>query len=82
MRCPPSVSVADLREACDYLLVPFNESTVRCKNLSKYNIGFLGQIRQIRSQSHFHAFKLKLFCLSICYYISNSEFGHPISFLS
>ncbi|XP_033647857.1 BTB/POZ domain-containing protein 10-like [Asterias rubens] len=33
MRCPPSVSVADLREACDYLLVPFNESTVRCKNL-------------------------------------------------
>ncbi|XP_022085978.1 BTB/POZ domain-containing protein 10-like [Acanthaster planci] len=33
IRCPPSVSVSELREACDYLLVPFNENTVRCKNL-------------------------------------------------
>ena len=28
------------------------------------NIGFLGQMRQISCQFHFHAFELKLFCLS------------------
>ncbi|CAD6195272.1 unnamed protein product [Caenorhabditis auriculariae] len=33
MRCPPSVSVSELREACDYLLVPFNANTVKCQNL-------------------------------------------------
>ncbi|GMT13698.1 hypothetical protein PFISCL1PPCAC_4995, partial [Pristionchus fissidentatus] len=33
MRCPPSVSVSELREACDYLLVPFNAETVKSHNL-------------------------------------------------
>lgn len=32
-RCPPSVSVAELREACDYLLIPFNAETVKSHNL-------------------------------------------------
>lgn len=36
IRCPPTVSVQELREACDYLLVPFDADTVRCQNLSKY----------------------------------------------
>lgn len=36
IKCPPSVSVQELREACDYLLVPFDASTVRCQNLSEY----------------------------------------------
>lgn len=31
--CPASVSVQELREACDYLLVPFNEKTVQTPNL-------------------------------------------------
>ena len=35
IRCPPTVSVQELREACDYLLVPFDAQTVRCQNLSK-----------------------------------------------
>lgn len=35
IKCPPSVSVQELREACDYLLVPFDANTVRCQNLSK-----------------------------------------------
>lgn len=35
IRCPPTVSVQELREACDYLLVPFDASTVRCQNLRK-----------------------------------------------
>ncbi|KAG1660307.1 BTB/POZ domain-containing protein 10 [Nymphon striatum] len=33
IRCPPSVSVPELREACDYLLVPFDSQTVKCQNL-------------------------------------------------
>lgn len=36
IKCPPTVSVQELREACDYLLVPFDADTVRCQNLSKY----------------------------------------------
>ena len=33
MNCPPSVAVSDLREACDYLMVPFNVNTVKCQDL-------------------------------------------------
>ncbi|PIO56407.1 K+ channel tetramerization domain protein [Teladorsagia circumcincta] len=29
MRCPPNISVAELRDACDYLLIPFNANTVK-----------------------------------------------------
>lgn len=36
IKCPPAVSVQELREACDYLLVPFDAHTVRCQNLSKF----------------------------------------------
>lgn len=35
INCPPSVSVQELREACDYLLLPFDAHTVKCKNLRK-----------------------------------------------
>ncbi|KAM6976524.1 BTB/POZ domain-containing protein KCTD20-like [Aplochiton taeniatus] len=34
MRCPDGVSVAELREACDYLCINFNASTVKCRDLS------------------------------------------------
>ncbi|XP_056016455.1 BTB/POZ domain-containing protein 10-like isoform X2 [Ostrea edulis] len=33
IRCPPSVTVRELREACDYLLIPFDANTVKCQNL-------------------------------------------------
>lgn len=36
IRCPPTVSVQELREACDYLLVPFDAHTVKCQNLRKF----------------------------------------------
>ena len=35
VRCPPSITVPELREACDYLLIPFDASTIKCQNLSK-----------------------------------------------
>ncbi|KAL3107874.1 hypothetical protein niasHT_019875 [Heterodera trifolii] len=33
MHVPQSISVAELREACDYLLVPFNVHNVKCQDL-------------------------------------------------
>lgn len=33
IRCPPNVSVQELREACDYLLIPFDSMTIKCQNL-------------------------------------------------
>ena len=39
IRCPPSVSIQELKEACDYLLIPFDGNTVRCHDLR----GFLNE---------------------------------------
>lgn len=36
IRCPPTVSVPELKEACDYLLIPFDATTVRCQNLREF----------------------------------------------
>jgi len=33
INCPPHCSVQELREACDYFLLPFNATTVKCQNL-------------------------------------------------
>lgn len=41
IRCPPTVSMTELREACDYLLIPFDAQTIKCQNLRKS----LGQSR-------------------------------------
>ncbi|XP_061879647.1 BTB/POZ domain-containing protein 10-like isoform X2 [Entelurus aequoreus] len=34
IRCPDGVSIPELREACDYLCVAFNCSTIKCRDLS------------------------------------------------
>jgi len=33
--CPPSVSIQELKDACDYLLIPFDASIIKCQNLRK-----------------------------------------------
>jgi len=33
INCPPHCSVQELREACDYFLLPFSATTVKCQNL-------------------------------------------------
>lgn len=35
LHCPEGVSLAELREACDYLCINFDYSTVRCRDLSE-----------------------------------------------
>lgn len=52
IRCPPSVQVADLREACDYLLIPFNDRTIRCQNLRS----FLHEISNDGAQEEFEKY--------------------------
>lgn len=33
IRCPPSVSIQELKDACDYLLIPFDGTTIRSYDL-------------------------------------------------
>jgi len=33
IHCPSHVSIAELRESCDYFLLPFSAQTVKCQNL-------------------------------------------------
>merc|ERR1719319_185226 len=33
IHCPPHCSVQELREACDYFMLPFSATTVKCQNL-------------------------------------------------
>ena len=39
VRCPPSVTVQELREATDYFLLPFDAHTVKCWNLRQCRSG-------------------------------------------
>ncbi|XP_078480989.1 BTB/POZ domain-containing protein 10 [Ciona intestinalis] len=36
VKCPPGVSVRDLRTACEYFLIPFNYQTIKCNNLGTF----------------------------------------------
>jgi len=35
IRCPLGVSVSELRESCDYFMIPFNSEIVKCDNLAE-----------------------------------------------
>nr|XP_061786186.1 BTB/POZ domain-containing protein 10-like isoform X2 [Nerophis lumbriciformis] len=37
IRCPDGVSIPELREACDYLCISFNCSTIKCRDLIIYS---------------------------------------------
>ena len=39
--CPSSESIQELREACDYLMIPFSEKTIRSQNLCKLAQGYV-----------------------------------------
>ncbi|XP_065161101.1 BTB/POZ domain-containing protein KCTD20 isoform X2 [Atheta coriaria] len=52
IRCPPTVSVQELREACDYLLVPFDAGTIRCQNLR----GLLHELSNEGARCQFEVF--------------------------
>lgn len=52
IRCPPTVSVQELREACDYLLIPFTAETIRCQNLR----GLLHELSNEGAREQFEVF--------------------------
>ncbi|KAM8710168.1 hypothetical protein ACLKA7_016892 [Drosophila subpalustris] len=52
IRCPPTVSVPELKEACDYLLIPFDATTVRCQNLR----GLLHELSNEGARQQFEVF--------------------------
>ena len=52
INCPPHVSVSELREACDYFLLPFTAQTVKCQNLR----GLLHELSNDGAQDQFEAF--------------------------
>lgn len=47
INCPPSIRIPELREACDYLLIPFNAQVIRCQNLSKFMYMYLIKVMLI-----------------------------------
>lgn len=49
---PPSVSVSELREACDYMMVPFGVSTVKCQDLR----GLLHELSNDGARGQFSTF--------------------------
>lgn len=56
INCPPNVSVTELREACDYLMIPFNADTVRCADLR----GLLHELSNEGAREQFNEFLNKL----------------------
>lgn len=52
IRCPPTVSVQEIREACDYLLIPFTAETIRCQNLR----GLLHELSNEGAREQFEVF--------------------------
>lgn len=49
IRCPNHVSVCELRDACDYLLIPFESTTVRCFDL----LGLMHELSNIGAKTQF-----------------------------
>lgn len=49
IRCPNHVSVSELRDACDYLLIPFESATVRCFDL----LGLMHELSNIGARGQF-----------------------------
>ncbi|KAI3379455.1 hypothetical protein SNEBB_007697 [Seison nebaliae] len=52
MECPQNISIIDLRNACDYLLIPFNEKTIRSYDLR----GFLHELSNDGAKNKFDEF--------------------------
>lgn len=52
INCPPHVSVSELREACDYFLLPFCAATVKCQNLR----GLLHELSNEGARQQFEQF--------------------------
>ncbi|XP_077494646.1 BTB/POZ domain-containing protein mrityu [Amblyomma americanum] len=66
--CPPSVTVPELREACDYLLIPFDAQTVKCHNLR----GLLHELSNEGARQQFEKFLEELI---VCRMVNAAQRG-------
>lgn len=76
IRCPPTVSVQELREACDYLLIPFDAKTIRCQNLRMYILYILSTYYIIQNSDVTIYVRVQNFIhliLFICWYRRSSS---------
>ncbi|CAF0805966.1 unnamed protein product [Brachionus calyciflorus] len=56
IKCPPTISVPELRESCDYLMIPFDATTVKCQDLR----GFLHELSNEGAKNQFDYYLEKL----------------------
>jgi BTB/POZ domain-containing protein 10 len=56
IKCPPTISVPELREACDYLMIPFDSNTIKCQDLR----GFLHELSNEGAKKQFDYYLEKL----------------------
>ncbi|XP_050046312.2 uncharacterized protein [Dermacentor andersoni] len=66
--CPPGVTVPELRQACDYLLIPFNPQTIKCHNLR----GLLHELSNEGARQQFDKF---LEDLIVCRMVNAAKIG-------
>lgn len=62
IRCPPNISVQELREACDYLLIPFDSMTIKCQNLR----GLLHELSNEGARQQFQLFLEQMILPQMC----------------
>ncbi|WAR08255.1 BTBDA-like protein, partial [Mya arenaria] len=62
IRCPPNITVQELREACDYLLLPFDSMTVKCQNLRS----LLHELSNEGARQQFHLFLEEMIMPQMC----------------
>ena len=70
IHCPSHVSIPELREACDYFLLPFSAQTVKCQNLR----GLLHELSNDGAEEQFEEFLEKEILpqmVRFCFFIIN-----------
>lgn len=40
IQCPSTISIQELHKACDFLMIPFDLTTIRCQNLCEYRLSY------------------------------------------
>ena len=55
IKCPPTVAVSELHDACRYFMIPFTHTSVQCEDLGK----FLHELSNTGAAAQFETFMLR-----------------------
>lgn len=75
IKCPSGVSVQELREACDYLLIPFDAQTVRCQNLRGLLHELSNEGARIQFENFLEELLMPLMLNSVSFWAEKCEIG-------